>query len=59
MISILISVLIAFVVLYVGKLVIAELGLPASVTKILYLIVGLLFLAYFLDLFGIYHLNLR
>ena len=49
MVEFLVTVLVALVVLYVARLVIAELGLPANITKIAYLIVGLVVLFYLLS----------
>ena len=57
MIAILVNILILLVALYVARLVIAELGLPANVAKIVYLIVALIALFFLLNLFGIYSLK--
>ena len=59
MISILVSVLVLLVVLYVARLVIAELGLPANITKIIYLILGLVALFWLLNMLGVYSFPLR
>lgn len=58
MISFLVTILILLVVLYVARLVIAELGLPGNITKIVYLILGLVALFYLLNLFGLYTFKL-
>ena len=59
MISFLVTVLVFFVVLYVVRMIVAELGLPANITKILYLIVGLVALGYVLNFFGVYKFPLN
>lgn len=52
MISILISLLVLLIVLYVVKLVIDQLTLPPPVKTIVFLIVGLIFLVWLLQIIG-------
>lgn len=54
MISILFSILVAFVVLYVVKLFIAEIPLPEPMKQIALLVVGLIALIWVVGLFGVF-----
>lgn len=59
MISLLVTIVILLVVLYVARLVVAELGLPANVIKIIYVVMALIALLVLLDIVGVYHFNWR
>ena len=61
MISILISIIIFLVVFYIVKLIIGQLGLPAPITQIIYLVLGLVAFLWVLSLFGLFSFpgNLR
>jgi hypothetical protein len=59
MISLLITVVILLIVLYVARLVVAELGLPANVVKIIYVVMALIGLLILLNTFGLYDFQLR
>lgn len=54
MISILISIVIFLVIFYVAKLVIGELGLPANIVRIIYVVMGLLAFLWLLSLLGLF-----
>jgi uncharacterized membrane protein YuzA (DUF378 family) len=54
MISFLVTILMFLVILYVVRLVIGELGFPDNITKILYLIIGVIALFWLLDFFRIF-----
>lgn len=58
MIEFLITMLILCVVIYVVYMVVGMLKLPAPISTIVYLIIGLIFLVVILDKSGVYHLNL-
>jgi hypothetical protein len=53
MISILITIIIALVLLYLARLVIAALGLPSPIDTIIYVVLGLIVFLYFLSMFGL------
>lgn len=59
MISLLVTLLILAVVVYVVNIIINELSLPPFVKTIVYLIAGLIGLLYLLDVLGLYHLAVR
>lgn len=59
MLSLLITLFIAAVVIYVVKLILDMLPLPAPAKTIVYIIFALIVIVYLLDLFGIYHATLR
>ena len=59
MISLLIGIIILLVIVYVARLVIGEFGLPPTITKLIYLAIGLIAFFYFLDLIGVYHFALK
>ena len=59
MISLLITLLIAAVVIYVLYLIIGMINLPAPIKNIVYLIVGLIILLWLLSSFGLYTLPLK
>jgi hypothetical protein len=59
MISLLITLLLAAIVVYVAYLLIGMFVLPEPVKKIVYLIVGLIILFYLLNYLGLYSFNVR
>ncbi len=59
MIEFLIGLIILIAIVYVARILVPFLGLPEPITKILYLIIGLIALFWLLDLAGIYHFSLR
>lgn len=54
-IGLLVGLLILAIILYVVNLVIAQMSLPPAAKTIVYLIVGLVFLLYLLNMLGLYH----
>lgn len=59
MISILISLLILCVVVYVIKLILDMLPLPSPAKTIVYIVFSLIVILYLLNMFGIYHVALK
>lgn len=55
MIELLVTILLVIVVVYAVHLLLSELALPANVTKIAYLIIGVVVLLWLLSVFGLYH----
>lgn len=59
MISLLITLLIGAVVLYVVYLIVGMVNLPEPIKRIVYIIIGIIVLLWLLDSFGLYHVALR
>lgn len=57
MISILVTLLIAAIVIYVVYLIVGMINLPAPIKNIVYLILGLIILLYLLSYFGLYNIR--
>ena len=55
MISVLVTLLIAAIVIYVVYLILGMISLPAPIKNIVYLIIGLVILLYLLSYFGLYN----
>lgn len=56
MIELLITIVIFLVVLYLARLIIAQLGLPANIVQIIYVVFGLVALLWLLSYLGVYTL---
>lgn len=56
-ITLLLTVVIFLVLFYVAKLVIAELGLPANIVRIIYIVMALLAFLWLLSLFGLFEFS--
>ena len=54
--EILIMLIVALVIFYIAKLVIAELGLPGNIVRIIYIVMALFFLLWLLRIFGLFSL---
>lgn len=54
MISLLVTLLLVCVLIYVVNLVVGMLNLPETIKKIVYIIIGLVVLFWLLDFFGLY-----
>ena len=59
MIELLIGLIIAVVVFFIVKLVVAELGFSGNILRIIYAVMGLIFLLWLLNFLGVYHFPLR
>ncbi len=59
MISTLITLLVVAVIVYVVKLILDELPLPAPAKTIVYIIFALIVVLYLLNMFGIYSTHLK
>jgi len=59
MIEILVTIVIFLVIFYIAKIIIGQLGLPAHVVQIIYIVMALIALLWLLDLFGLYNFNLK
>jgi len=59
MISLLVTLIVIALIVYVVQLIIAQLALPATIKNIIYAVMGLIVLLYLLDLFGLYHFAAR
>lgn len=56
MINLLITIVIFLVVFYIAKLIIGQLGLPANIVQIIYIVLALIALLWILNLLGVYTL---
>lgn len=59
MIELLIGLVVALIVFYIIKLVVAELGFSPNLTRIIYVILGLAFLLWSLNFLGLFSFPLR
>ena len=59
MISTLVTILIFLVIFYVVKIVIGEFGLPPTILRIVYIVMGLIALLWLLSILGVYTFPLR
>lgn len=59
MVELLIGLVIAVIVFYIIREVVGMLGFDANITRIIYLVVGLIFLLWLLNFFGVFSLPIR
>ena len=59
MIEILVAIVVFLVVFYIIKLIVGQLGLPAPIVQIIYIVMALIAFLWLLDLVGLYSFNLK